>query len=190
MVKITLVSLLHTLGARFPVYPVSLLLPLLEQHQGDVWLPACKGGCRRPASAWQGAAAQTLAPLTAAWCDFATGEEGATPELDALANYDSEMMDNLLMYWHSPAKINSPITDNLFELRREVVDEAHGGKLAAAWQAQQQARFEQIMAAALAGREQLCFVEVESAYWLRQRLSEMAGITLVTPSWGEIAKNR
>ena len=42
MVKITLVSLLHTLGARFPVYPVSLLLPLLEQHQGDVWLPACK----------------------------------------------------------------------------------------------------------------------------------------------------
>ena len=32
----------HT-GARFPVYPVSLLLPLLEQHQGDVWLPACKG---------------------------------------------------------------------------------------------------------------------------------------------------
>ncbi len=69
-------------------------------------------------------------------------------------------MDNLLMYWHSPAKINSPITDNLFELRREVVDEAHGGKLAAAWQAQQQARFEQILAAALAGREQLCFVEV------------------------------
>jgi hypothetical protein len=89
-----------------------------------------------------------------------------------------------------PGKINSPITDNLFELRREVVDEAHGGKLAAAWQAQQQARFEQIMAAALAGRDQLCFVEVESAYWLRQRFSEMAEITLVTPSWDEIAKNR
>ncbi|MEE9694220.1 hypothetical protein ACSZN3_01275 [Aeromonas hydrophila] len=185
MVKITLVSLLHTLGTRFPVYPASLLLPLLEQHQGDVWLPACKGAdVAALRQHGKGAAAQTLAPLTAAWCDFATGEEGATPELDALANYDSEMMDNLLMYWHSPAKINNPITDNLFELRREVVDEAHGGKLAAAWQAQQQSRFEQIMAAALAGREQLCFVEVESAYWLRQRFSEMAEITLVTPELG------
>ena len=185
MVKITLVSLLHTLGTRFPVYPASLLLPLLEQHQGDVWLPACKGAdVAALRQHGKGAAAQTLAPLTVAWCDFATGEEGTTPELDALANYDSEMMDNLLMYWHSPAKINSPITDNLFELRREVVDEANGGKLAAAWQAQQQARFEQIMAAALAGREQLCFVEVESAYWLRQRFCETAEITLVTPALG------
>lgn len=96
MVKITLVSLLHTLGTRFPVYSASLLLPLLEQHQGDVWLPACKGAdVAALRQHGKGAAAQTLAPLTAAWCDFATGEEGATPELDALANYDSEMMDNL-----------------------------------------------------------------------------------------------
>ena len=35
-----------------------------------------------------------------------------------------------------------------------------------------------------AGQDQLCFVEVESAYWLRQRFSEMAEITLVTPELG------
>lgn len=62
------------------------------------------------------------------------------------------MLDNLQMYWHSPGKINSPITDNLFELRREVVDEAHGTRLAAAWEQQQQARFEQIMQGVQAGR--------------------------------------
>ncbi|MFM1663904.1 hypothetical protein [Aeromonas salmonicida] len=185
MVKITLVSLLHTLGPRFPVYPASLLPPLLDKHQGDVWLPAIKGGdvavLRQHG---KGAAAQTLAPLTAGWCDFAASDIGATPELDALANYDSEMMDNLLMYWQSPAKINSPITDNLFELRREVVDEAHGSKLANAWEQQQLLRFEQIMGGALAGRDQLCFVEVESAYWLRQRCCETTEISLVTPELG------
>ncbi|QXC32432.1 hypothetical protein [Aeromonas sp. FDAARGOS 1407] len=182
MVKITLVSLLHSLSARFPVYQTSLLTSLLDSCQGEVWLPARKGSdvaqLRKHA---KGASAGELVSLDAGWCDFATGASGATAELDALANYDAEMMDNLLMYWHSAAKINSPITDNLFELRREVVDEAHGTKLAQAWQQQQQQRFEQLMAAAASGRDQLCFVEVESAYWLRQKLSEVAEIELVTP---------
>ena len=40
------------------------------------------------------------------------------------------------------------------------------------------------MAGAWAGRAQLCFVEVESAYWLRQRFCETAEITLVTPALG------
>lgn len=185
MVTVTLVSLLHGLGPRFPLYAPSLLLPLLDAHRGDLWLPAGQGAdlaaLRRHA---RGASAQTLASLAAGWCDFATGNGGETPELDALASYDEEMLDNLLMYWSAPAKINSPITDNLFELRREVVDEAHGAKLAASWQQQQQARFEQIMAGAQAGRDQLCFVEVESAYWLRQRLSEVGEISLVTPALG------
>ena len=185
MITVTLVSLLHILGPRFPIYPSSLLLPLLDDHQGDLWLPAIKGGdvtlLRQHA---KGNSAQLLAPLAAGWCDFAASNGGTTPELDALASYDEEMLDNLLMYWHSPAKINSPITDNLFELRREVVDEAHGTKLAAAWEQQQQARFEQIMQGVQAGRDQLCFVEVESAYWLRQRFSETPGISLVTPTLG------
>ncbi len=182
MVKITLVSLLHSHSAGFPVYPVSLLTSLLESHEGDLWLPARKGSdiaqLRKHA---KGAQARELASLDAGWCDFATGKEGATAELDALANYDAEMMENLQMYWHSAAKINSPISDNLFELRREVVDEAHGAKLATAWLAQQQLRFEQLMSAAASGREQLCFVEVESAYWLRQKLSETPDVELITP---------
>ena len=185
MITVTLVSLLHTLGPRFPVYAPSLLLPLLDEHQGDLWLPSIKGvdvtALRQHA---KGREAQSLAPLAAGWCDFGAGGQGETPELDALASYDEEMLDNLQMYWHSPAKINSPITDNLFELRREVVDEAHGTKLAAAWQQQQQARFEQIMHGVQAGRDQLCFVEVESSYWLRQRFCETAEITLVTPALG------
>ncbi len=183
MVKITLVSLLHSLCARFPVYPAASLTSLLDAHQGEVWLPARKGAdialLRKHAKG-----THELASLDAGWCDFAASDSGETPELDALANYDSEMMDNLLMYWHSAAKINSPITDNLFELRRGVVDEAHGSKLAVAWEQQQQRRFEQIMAGAWAGRDQLCFVEVESAYWLRQRFCETAEITLVTPALG------
>jgi len=183
MVKITLVSLLHSLCARFPVYPAASLTSLLDAHQGEVWLPARKGAdialLRKHAKG-----THELASLDAGWCDFAASDSGETPELDALANYDSEMMDNLLMYWHSAAKINSPITDNLFELRREVVDEAHGTRLAAAWEQQQQARFEQIMQGVQAGRDQLCFVEVESAYWLRQRFCETAEITLVTPALG------
>ena len=183
MVKITLVSLLHSLCARFPVYPAASLTSLLDAHQGEVWLPARKGAdialLRKHAKG-----AHELASLDAGWCDFAASDSGDTPELDALANYDSEMMDNLLMYWHTAAKINSPITDNLFELRREVVDEAHGTRLAAAWEQQQQARFEQIMQGVQAGRAQLCFVEVESAYWLRQRFCETAEITLVTPALG------
>lgn len=69
-------------------------------------------------------------------------------------------------------------------LCREVVDEAHGTRLAAAWEQQQQARFEQIMQGVQAGRDQLCFVEVEAAYWLRQRFCETAEITLVTPALG------
>ncbi|MGU5653158.1 hypothetical protein [Aeromonas allosaccharophila] len=181
MVKITLVSLLHSLCARFPVYPAASLTSLLDAHQGEVWLPARKGAdialLRKHA---QGA--HELVSLDAGWCDFAASDSGETPELDALANYDSEMMDNLLMYWHSAAKINSPITDNLFELRREVVDEAHGAKLAAAWEQQQQLRFEQLMAMAAKGRDLLCFVEVESAYWLRQKLSEQTEISLCAPS--------
>ena len=183
MVKITLVSLLHSLGARFPVYPAASLTSLLDAHQGDVWLPARKGAdialLRKHA---KGAEAHELASLDAGWCDFAASDSGETPELDALANYDSEMMDNLQIYWHTAAKINSPITDNLFELRREVVDEAHGAKLAAAWEQQQQARFEQVMKAAASGRDQLCFVEVESAYWLRQKLSEQTNVSLCAPS--------
>jgi hypothetical protein len=185
MITVTLVSLLHSLGPRFPVYASSLLLPLLDAHQGDLWLPAIKGADVTALRQHdKGGRAQVLAPLTAGWCDFAASDGGDTPELDALASYDEEMLDNLLMYWHSPAKINSPITDNLFELRREVVDEAHGAKLAAAWKQQQQARFEQIMQAVQAGRDQLCFVEVESAYWLRQRFTETPDITLVTPTLG------
>ncbi|HDZ8847162.1 TPA: hypothetical protein RUW98_002357 [Aeromonas veronii] len=181
MVKITLVSLLHSLCARFPVYPAALLTSLLDAHQGEVWLPARKGVdialLRKHAKG-----AHELASLDAGWCDFAASDSGDTPELDALANYDSEMMDNLLMYWHTAAKINSPITDNLFELRREVVDEAHGAKLAAAWEQQQQLRFEQLMAMAANGRDLLCFVEVESAYWLRQKLSEQPDVELITPA--------
>lgn len=183
MITVTLVSLLHTLGPRFPVYAPSLLLPLLDEHQGDLWLPSIKG-VDVAALRQHGKGAQTLAPLAAGWCDFGTGGEGETPELDALASYDEEMLDNLLMYWHSPGKINSPITDNLFELRREVVDEAHGGKLVAAWSTAQQARLEQIMVGVAAGRDQLCFVEVESAYWLRERLGETAGLRLLTPELG------
>ncbi|MGL5812497.1 MAG: hypothetical protein ACRCYW_04070 [Aeromonas sp.] len=183
MITVTLVSLLHRLGPRFPHYSAALLLPLVEEHRGDLWLPAIKGG-EMTVLEQRGKGAQLLASLASGWCDFATGHGGDTPELDALASYDEEMLDNLLMYWSHPAKINSPITDNLFELRREVVDEAHGAKLAAAWEQQLQARFEQIMQGARAGRDQLCFVEVESAYWLRQRLSEAAEITLVTPALG------
>ena len=112
MVKITLVSLLHSLCTRFPVYPAASLTSLLDAHQGEVWLPARKGVdialLRKHANG-----AHELASLDAGWCDFAASDSGDTPELDALANYDSEMMDNLQMYWHSPAKINSPITDNL-----------------------------------------------------------------------------
>ncbi|WP_042011996.1 hypothetical protein [Aeromonas fluvialis] len=184
MVKITLVSLLHSHTAVCPVYPVSLLTSLMEAHEGEVWLPARKGSditqLRKHA---KGAQARELAKLDAGWCDFISGQEGATAELDALANYDTEMMDNLQMYWHSAAKINSPITDNLFELRREVVDEAHGEKLAALWEQQQQQRFEQLMRAAADGRDQLCFVEVESAYWLRQKLSEQPDVELITPAF-------
>ena len=182
MVKITLVSLLHSHTAVFPVYPVSLLTSLLEGHEGEMWLPARKGAdialLRKHAKG-----AHELASLDAGWCDFAASDSGDTPELDALANYDSEMMDNLQMYWHSAAKINSPITDNLFELRREVVDEAHGVKLAAAWEQQQQQRFEQLMTMAANGRDLLCFVEVESAYWLRQKLSEQPDVELITPTF-------
>lgn len=185
MITVTLVSLLHSLAPRFPVYAPSLLLPLLDVHQGDLWLPGIKGeDMTRLRQHAKGGSAQILASLAAGWCDFAAGNEGKTPELDALESYDDEMMDNLLMYWSNPAKINSPITDNLFELRREVVDEAHGSKLASAWQQQQLARFEQIMQGVQAGRDQLCFVEVESAYWLRQRLSETENVALVTPALG------
>ena len=101
--------------------------------------------------------AQSLATLSAGWCEFAA-QSKETPELDALASYDEEMLDNLQMYWRHPSKINSPITDNLFELRREVVDEAHGGKLVAAWSAAQQARLEQIMVGSLRGG-------ISSALW-------------------------
>ncbi|MGY6038941.1 hypothetical protein [Aeromonas sp. AE23HZ002T15] len=181
MITVTLVSLLHRLAPRFPVYAPSLLLPLLDAHQGDLWLPAIKG-TDLTVLHQHGRPHQVLASLASGWCDFATSEGGDTPELDALASYDEEMMDNLLMYWSNPAKINSPITDNLFELRREVVDEAHGAKLASAWEQQQLARFEQIMQGGQAGRAQLCFVEVESAYWLRQRLSETPGVALVVPT--------
>ena len=66
----------------------------------------------------------------------------------------------------------------------DLVDEAHGSKLASAWEQQQQLRFEQIMQGVQAGRDQLCFVEVESAYWLRQRCCETVEITLVTPELG------
>ena len=98
MITVTLVSLLHTLGPRFPVYASSLLLPLLDEHQGDIWLPSIKGAdvaaLRQHA---KGGGAQSLAPLAAGWCDFGTGGEGETPELDALASYDEEMLDNLQM---------------------------------------------------------------------------------------------
>ena len=182
MITVTLVSLLHSLGPRFPVYAPSLLLPLLAQHQGDLWLPAIRGEDVTTLRQ-HGKDAQSLATLSAGWCEFAA-QSKETPELDALASYDEEMLDNLQMYWRHPSKINSPITDNLFELRRGVVDEAHGSKLAVAWELQQQRRFEQIMAGVWAGRDQLCFVEVESAYWLRQRFCETAEITLVTPALG------
>ena len=182
MITVTLVSLLHSLGPRFPVYAPSLLLPLLAQHQGDLWLPAIRGEDVTTLRQ-HGKDAQSLATLSAGWCEFAA-QSKETPELDALVSYDEEMLDNLQMYWRHPSKINSPITDNLFELRREVVDEAHGTRLATAWEQQQQARFEQIMQGVQAGRAQLCFVEVESAYWLRQRFCETAEITLVTPALG------
>ncbi|MGL5031795.1 MAG: hypothetical protein ACRC8Q_07115 [Aeromonas sp.] len=183
MVKITLVSLLHSFCSRFPIYSCASLTSLLDAHQGAVWLPARKGSDiaqlrKHP----KGAAAHELVSLNSGWCDFAASDSGDTPELDALANYDTEMMENLQMYWHSAAKINSPITDNLFELRREVVDEAHGVKLASAWEQQQQLRFEQLMAMAANGQDLLCFVEVESAYWLRQKLSEMEQVELITPA--------
>ena len=180
MITVTLVSLLHSLGPRFPVYAPSLLLPLLAQHQGDLWLPAIRGEDVTTLRQ-HGKDAQSLATLSAGWCEFAA-QSKETPELDALASYDEEMLDNLQMYWRHPSKINSPITDNLFELRREVVDEAHGTKLAAAWEQQQQLRFEQLMAMAANGQDLLCFVEVESAYWLRQKLSEQPDVELITPA--------
>ncbi|MFM4719880.1 hypothetical protein [Aeromonas bivalvium] len=184
MTRITLISLLHQLAPRFPIYPVAQLVPLIRDHEGEVWLP--------PLASADVAALKAVTPprmlrelasLAPGWCEFATGG-GETPELDALASYDEEMQENLHLYWRHPAKINHSITDNLFELRREVVDEAHGTQLAAAWEQQQALRLSQLMAAA-GGKDLLCFVEVESAYWLRQRLSEQEGVELLTPTLPE-----
>jgi len=38
------------------------------------------------------------------------------------------------------------------------------------------------MAMAANGQDLLCFVEVESAYWLRQKLSEQPDVELITPA--------
>ncbi|UBO72843.1 hypothetical protein [Aeromonas rivuli] len=182
MTCITLISLLHRLSPQFPIYPVAQLLFPLSEHEGEVWLPPLSSpdvAALRAKVVPQ--ALRELASLSAGWCDFAVSDSGDTPELDALANYDEEMLDNLRLYWGSAAKINHPITDNLFELRRGVVDEAHGSKLAQAWERQQELRFAQLMTAAK-GQDLLCFVEVESAYWLRQRLSEQAEIVLHIPA--------
>lgn len=182
MTRITLISLLHRLSPQFPIYPVAQLLPQLSEHKGEVWLPPLSTPDVTALRAKVAPQAQReFASLATGWCDFAASDSGDTPELDALASYDEEMLDNLRLYWGSVAKINHPITDNLFELRRGVVDEAHGTKLADAWERQQELRFTQLMSAAQ-GQDLLCFVEVEAAYWLRQRLSEQAEIELHIPA--------
>ncbi len=109
MITVTLVSLLHTLGPRFPVYAPSLLLPCSMSIRGISGCHPSRGAVvaalRQHA---KGVRPRVLAPLAAGWCDFGTGGEGETPELDALASYDEEMLDNLQMYWHSPGKIKQP----------------------------------------------------------------------------------
>ena len=184
MTRITLISLLHQLSPRFPIYPVAQLVSLVKEHEGEVWLPPlASADVQALKAATSPQMLRELASLAPGWCEFATGD-GETPALDALASYDEEMLENLHLYWRHPAKINHPITDNLFELRREVVDEAHGATLAAAWEQQQELRVSQLMASAR-GQDLLCFVEVESAYWLRQRLSELGEVEVLAPEMAQ-----
>ena len=124
-----------------------LAAPLLAQHQGDLWLPAIRG---EDVTTCVSMARMPRVGYLVGRLVRVRGPEQRDAGADALASYDEEMLDNLQMYWRHPSKINSPITDNLFELRREVVDEAHGGKLVAL-SAAQQARLEQIMVGSLRG---------------------------------------
>lgn len=180
MPRIVLVSLLHRHAARFPVYPVAQLCSLLSAHPGKVWLPPCEG---EEIAALTRAAADRplgqLASLAQGWCELGIQPRDGDKAGLALAQYDEELLDNLTHYWSSAERINRPITDNLFELRREVVDEALGSSLRQGWLKGQQARLKQLLTN---GEEpQIAFVEVEACYWLRAQLAEQRGVELIWP---------
>lgn len=184
MPRIVLVSLLHQLSPRFPHYANSRLIKQLDIHGGRLWLPPL--GSADVRALRQGAGARTvneLPDLKGGWSSVNPVAKSRDEGVVALAQYDEELLGNLDIYWQSPEKINRPITDNLFELRRELVDEAMP-MLKKGWQLGLEARLKGILSAARGGEDQLVFAEVECAYWLRSRLCEEAGIELV---WPEIA---
>lgn len=181
MARIMLVSLLHQLAPRFPVYSHQHLQAMLA-FSGQVWVaPLASADLKALRQAAGDRPLHALADLSGGWSPVCATAERGDAGREALAQYDEELLGNLEMYWRSPTKINSPITDNLFELRREVVDEALGPRIAKAWQQGLEKRLATVLAAARKGEDQLLFVEVECAYWLRSRLAECDGIELMWP---------
>ncbi|ENY71932.1 hypothetical protein G114_10375 [Aeromonas diversa CDC 2478-85] len=184
MPRIVLVSLLHQLSHRFPHYANELLVKQMESHGGRLWVaPLGSADVKALRQAAGTRLMHELADLKTGWSPVSPEAQSRDEGIVALAQYDEELLGNLEHYWRIPEKINSPISDNLFELRREVVDEAMP-RLLKGWQQGLEARLKALLTVARGGEDQLVFVEIECAYWLRSRLCDEAGIELV---WPEIA---
>jgi len=105
-----------------------------------------------------------------------------TPEADErFGAYAEALLAVLLAHWDSPAAVNSPLTDRLFEAKHALQGELYGEEEVAAWEGWNAHFLQTILDTARRhpGERLLVLVGAEHGYWLRRELRGQESIRLL-----------
>jgi len=101
----------------------------------------------------------------------------------AFSKYTDSLYGYLFEYWKSASEVNSQQTDALFEVKHRYQNALFGEKQELGWEGWNGHFLEKVLEAAKAnpGRRIMVVVGAEHSYWLRKKLREQEGVTLIEP---------
>lgn len=101
--------------------------------------------------------------------------------LEAFSVYSKKLYEHLHETWKSPAAVNSPETDALFDVKHRFQNALFGESEREVWDGWNSHFLKQILSTAKLnpGKRILVLVGAEHAYWLRNRLKEAQDVRLI-----------
>lgn len=109
--------------------------------------------------------------------------ETSADKAAAFSIYNDALYGHLFSAWDSPLAVNSPATDAQFEVKHDFQNALYGPDQERVWREWNEHFLRKILETAdrFKGKRVLVLVGVEHTYWLRHKLRERTGVSLVEP---------